>query len=193
MRIPAALSICAAGIFCAAGLHAQQELFAPANDLSFTISTAVKSQSYQQPIIVHYQVENIGRAPIFVPRGADVTVCLDVKNAQFYEAWLENQAGEHVGETGILADCLGPTTELPLVERMRRATIPLQPGDHLDGTLKLDPAMSKLPPGSYRVEVTLYGWREDQFSSEERPELAKLGHPILRGEIPASTRIELIR
>jgi hypothetical protein len=75
---------------------------------------------------------------------------------------------------------------------MVKGTALLQPGEHFDGTLQLDPTMyGGLPRGSYRIEVTLRGWKNDDFTSAELDELAKLGSPFLRDEVTASARITL--
>jgi len=52
--------------------------------------------------------------------------------------------------------------------------------------------MFSLPVGAYRIEATLTGWSDDKFTDAERMELAKMGSPFLRGEVPASTRITLL-
>lgn len=52
--------------------------------------------------------------------------------------------------------------------------------------------MFRLPPGAYRIEAVLYGWRDEDFSDAERIELPKIGAPLISGEAPASARIELL-
>jgi hypothetical protein len=74
---------------------------------------------------------------------------------------------------------------------MSKVAALLHPGEHIDGTFELEPGMFHLPPGGYRIEATLYGWKDDEFSEAERIELAKIGVPLLSGEEPASTQIEL--
>jgi hypothetical protein len=76
---------------------------------------------------------------------------------------------------------------------MGRVAVLLRPGEHLDGVLRLDPANFGLLPGAYRIESVLDGWNDSDFSNAERIELAKMGNPFLRGEAPASARINLIR
>ena len=48
-----------------------------------------------------------------------------------------------------------------------------------------------LPDGEYRIEANLSGWTQEQFTDAELSELARLAHPLMRGEIPASVRIRL--
>ena len=68
----------------------------------------------------------------------------------------------------------------------------LKLGEHLDGTLHLDTALfGGLKPGAYRIEANLSGWTQEQFTDAEPSELARLAHPFLRGEIPASVRMRL--
>jgi hypothetical protein len=51
----------------------------------------------------------------------------------------------------------------------------------------------QLPPGAYRIEATLDGWKEEQFSAEERTELSKMSATFLGGEIPAATSVTVTR
>jgi hypothetical protein len=55
----------------------------------------------------------------------------------------------------------------------------------------LVPSMFALPPGTYRIEATLYGWSYEKFTESQRMELAKMGNPFVRGELPASLPITL--
>jgi TonB family protein len=48
-----------------------------------------------------------------------------------------------------------------------------------------------LAPGDYRVEATFYGWKPEDFSDADVAELAKMGAPFLRGEVPASAKVTL--
>jgi hypothetical protein len=48
-----------------------------------------------------------------------------------------------------------------------------------------------LKSGSYRLEATLSGWNENEFSPVQQSELTKMGAPFIRGDVPASTRIRL--
>jgi hypothetical protein len=75
---------------------------------------------------------------------------------------------------------------------MSKVAVLLHPGEHLDGRFVLDPTLFHLPPGAYRIEAVLYGWKDNEYSEAERIELPKLGTPLLRGEAPASARIELL-
>jgi len=75
---------------------------------------------------------------------------------------------------------------------MRKEAVLLKPGEHLDGTLRLDTKLfGGLKPGAYRIEAALSGWTEEKFSDAERSELARMGSPFLRGEVPDSVRIKL--
>ena len=69
----------------------------------------------------------------------------------------------------------------------------MKPTEHFDATVEL--AMpsggGNVLPGEYRIESILSGWTYDEFTDKERIELANIGNPFLRGEIPASMRIRL--
>jgi len=73
---------------------------------------------------------------------------------------------------------------------MGKEALLLKPGEHTEGTV-LVAAVDPMPPGPYRLEIILYGWRGDTFSAQDRTELAEMGNPFLSGEIPASPRIVL--
>jgi hypothetical protein len=74
---------------------------------------------------------------------------------------------------------------------MRREAQLLKSGDRISNTTTL--GTKGLTPGDYRVEAVFYGWRPEDFSDADLAELAKFGSPFLRGEVPASGRITLIR
>ena len=79
------------------------------------------------------------------------------------------------------------------VRLSKEATL-LKPGEYFDGTLQLDTTLfGGLKPGEYRIEANLSWWTQEQFTDAELSELARLAHPLLRGEIPASVRIRLTR
>jgi hypothetical protein len=76
---------------------------------------------------------------------------------------------------------------------MSKGTVLLRAGEHFDGILQMDPQISGgLKPGQYRIEAVLRGWKGDEFTDAQLAELAKMGNPFLRGEVPASVRITLI-
>jgi hypothetical protein len=75
--------------------------------------------------------------------------------------------------------------------RMKKEAVLLKPNESIDGQLKLDPKLFHLAAGRYRVEASLTGWHEEKFTSQERADLEKLGHPFLTGEVPASLTVIL--
>lgn len=76
---------------------------------------------------------------------------------------------------------------------MAKEAVLLKPGEHVDGTLQLDPTLfGGLPLGPYRIEAVLYCWNDDEFTADERKDLENVGHRLLRGQVPASTNITLI-
>lgn len=175
-------------------LAAQKETFVPASDISFAISTDRKSFGLQDQISVHYRIVNAGNGSFYVPRGFEATACLDGPHAAPHvQGGFENSEGKHF-RPGYGVSCAGTPGAKPptLNERMSKVGVLLHPGEHLDGRFELDPATFHLPPGEYRIEAELFGWKDDEFSDAERIELPKLGLRLLSGKAAASTRIELL-
>jgi len=168
-------------------LHPQSQTFAPANDVSFVISTDSTSAASEE-INVKYQITNVSNGSLYVPRNPNVNGCL-VVGPLHINVWLEDSKGKHF-YPGWLSDCLSGGPRL-LGERLSKTAILLKPRESTDGKLSFDPRLFKLPPGDYRVEAVLSGWRDDEFSRADLTSLAKWDAPLLRGETPASTRITL--
>jgi hypothetical protein len=169
----------------ATSLFAQNELFVPANDVSFTISTERHNYGARVPITVKSQIVNVSNGPLYVPRAWDAKC----PASPHVWAWFENSAGKH-----FMAGYGGSCSPAPqtVTERMKKEAVLLKPGEHLDGSLQLDPTLfGGLPPGAYRIEAVLYCWKDDEFTDAERMELGKVGSPFLRGQVPASARIVL--
>lgn len=165
-------------------LAAQKENFAPANDVSFKISTASTTWKAGESITLMYSVKNISNAPRFVPREREATC----PASPHLWAWFEDSSGKHF-VPGYGGSCSGgPKT---LGERMSKEATLLKPGEHLEGRFLLDPKRFRLHPGIYRVEATLTGWREEKFTDAERSELAGMGAPFMIGAVPSSIRITL--
>jgi hypothetical protein len=57
----------------ATSLPAQKETFAPANDVSFSISTERHSYKAGEQFTLNYRVTNISNKPLYVPREWEVT------------------------------------------------------------------------------------------------------------------------
>jgi hypothetical protein len=184
--------ICAACALLATSLVAQQNTFVPANDVSFTISSDRNDYAVDEQIVVKYQITNISNQPLYVPRGFQATHCLE-KNGPHIWGWFENSAGRHfIPGYGSSCGSTPGATPLTVTQRMKAAAVLLRPGEHLDGVLELDPALFRLLPGAYRIEAVLTGWESNRFSETELAELEKMGNPFLRGEIPASTGVNLL-
>ena len=165
-------------------LFAQKRTFAPANDVSFKISTVSTTWRADESITLQYSMKNIGNAPLFVPREWEVTC---PANPHLW-AWFEDSSGKHF-VPGYAGDC-SPSAQT-IRERMNKEAILLKPGKHLDGTFQLDPKLFGLKPGNYRVEASLTGWTEEKFTDAERSELALMGGSFMTGEVPDSIRITL--
>ncbi len=166
-------------------LAGQKETFVPANDVSFTVSTERSSYRVGEQITLKYRVTNISNAPLYAPRKWEVTC----PAGPHVWAWFENSSGQHfVG--GYAGSCSGnPKT---VSERMTKEAVLLTPGEHLDGMFQLDTTLfGGLKPGKYRIEATLSGWTEEKFTEAERSDLARMGTPFLRGEVPASMHVTL--
>src|ERR1039458_1856638 len=78
----------------ATSLFAQNELFVPANDVSFTISTEQHNYGARVPITVKYQIVNVSNGPLYVPRAWDAKC----PASPHVWAWFENSAGKHFME-----------------------------------------------------------------------------------------------
>jgi hypothetical protein len=178
------------GITCilfATSLLAQKETFAPANDVSFTVSAERRSYKVGEQITLNYRIANISNAPLYVPREREVK-CPAFPHVS---AWFENRSGKHF-IPGYGGDCWTKINSLTITERMSKEAVLLTPGEHLDGTFRLDTKLfGGLNPGAYRIEAALYGWADEKFTDAEKSELARMPYPFLRGEIPNSVRITL--
>ena len=169
-------------------LPAQDEIFVPANDVSFTISPERTRYRAGEQIILKYRITNISNAPLYTPQQWEVKC---PRGSPHLWAWFENSSGQHFvpGYGGSCSPVGDPKT---VSERMSKEAILLKPGGYFDGTLQLDTTLfGGLKPGEYRIEANLSGWTQEQFTDAELSELARLLHPLLRGEIPASVRIRL--
>jgi hypothetical protein len=168
-----------------APLVAQRETFVPPSDVSFKISAEQASYKAGDSITLKYSVKNISNATLFVPREWEATC----PASPHLWAWFEDSSGKHfVGGYG--GSCVnGPKT---ISERMSKEAVLLKPGEHLDGTFRLDTKLfGGLKPGVYRVEASFTGWTEEKFTDAERSELAKMGSPFMAGEVSDSIRITL--
>jgi len=184
-------------LLAASVASAQQATFTSANAVSFSISTDRNTYNSQEQITVRYQIKNVSKGLLYVPKREVETSCLPPGSALddtiiHVNAWFENAAGKKF-QSGTIVGCGGTGERPTFPEKMRKAAMLLRPGEHLDGTIALDGRIFRLPAGAYRIEATLDGWKEDQFSAEERTELSKMAAPFLRGEIPASTPVTVTR
>jgi hypothetical protein len=133
-----------------------------------------------------YEIVNVSGRPLFVPRTMETALCPPPVHV---DAVFESADGHYGGGWNRGGSC--GITPMTVTQRMNKGAVLLKPGDHAEGTLPL--SAKGLPPGVYRVVATLSGWKPEQFSPAEQAELAAMGGPFLRGEVPASTRITLTR
>ncbi len=187
VAVKSRLCLLEAGIGCfllAASLLAQEEIFVPASDVSFRISTEQTNYKAGQSITLKCRVKNISNAALFVPREWAATC----PASPHLWASFENSAGKHfVGGYG--GDC-SPKPQT-IRERMSKEAVLLNPGEHLDETFLLDPKVFGLRPGGYRVEAALTGWNEAKFTEVERSGLTQMGGRFMTGEVQDSIRITL--
>jgi hypothetical protein len=165
--------------------RAQHELFVPANDVSFTISTERSTYKYGEQIELKYKITNISNAALFVPRwlyGGDCPHKWHVR------AWFEDSSGKHY--YGGWGGSCSPTP-MGIVERMRKDTVLLNPMQEFEGTLDLPTDWLGVKPDKYRIEAYLDGWLETDFTAEQEAELASMGHPFLRGDAVASIAVSI--
>ena len=170
-------------------LTAQKQTFDPANDVSFRVSTERSSYRAGEQIPLKYKITNISNAPLYAPR--EWEQCPRV--GPHIWAWFENSSGQHF-VPGYAGSCLSSPNGKPepVGERMSKEAVLLRPGEHLDGTLRLDTTLfGGLKPGVYRIEAGLSGWSEEKFTDAELSDLSRMVYPFLRGEVPVSVRITL--
>lgn len=175
------------GVLLVSSLFAQKDTFAPPNDVSLVISSERSSYRTAEPISVKYKVTNVSNAPLFVPREWEAKC----PAAPHLWAWFEEGSGRHF-VPGYAGSCSPTTNPKTLTERMSKEAVLLKPGEHLEGTLRMETKLfGGLKPGAYRIEAVLTGWAEEKFTDAERSELARMGSPFLRGEVPSSMNISL--
>ena len=160
------------------------QLFVPSSNVTFQISSEEKSYEIDEVVVLNYRIKNFSSAPLYVPREWEAT-CPTVPHIW---AWFEDHSGNHL-VPDFPADC--KPTKNTIQERMAKEAVLLNPGDSMNGQLRLDPKLFHLVAGRYRVEAALTGWHEERFTAEQRTELEKLGHPLVTGEVPASLTVIL--
>jgi hypothetical protein len=79
-------------------------------------------------------------------------------------------------------------------ERMQKDAVLLKSGEAFQNSFQLETRIfvGTLMPGEYRLEATLYGWRDKEFTPDERAALNAFGHPFLIVEVPTSATIKLM-
>ena len=185
---PTILHVCIGCVLIAISLIAQEDTFVPAADVSFTVSTDRNRYGPREPIAVRYKILNVSNGPVYVPRAWEAKC--PVKPHVW--AWFENNVGKHF-TPGYAGSCSPDGVPKTIAGRMAKEAVLLKPGEHVDGTLQLDPTLfGGLPPGPYRIEAVLYCWNDDEFTADERKDLENVGRRFLRGQAPASTNITLI-
>jgi hypothetical protein len=174
----------AASLLLAASAVARSDLFVSSASVTFHISSEEKSYEADEEVRLDYRITNVGNAAVYVPREWEAT-CPTVPHIW---AWFEDSSGNHLVPE-YASNCVAQKQTLR--ERMSKEAVLLKPGEHVDGTLRLDPKVFHLAPGRYRVEGAMTGWAEQKFDAEERGELEKLGHPFIAGEVPDSLTVIL--
>ena len=163
----------------------QRETFVPANDVSFTVATERSTYRAGEQILLKYEIVNISNAAVYVPREWDA----QCPATPHIWAWFESSSGKHF-IPGYAGSC--STSPKTLTARMQKEAVLLKPGQRLEGTVRMDTTLfGALKPGAYRLEASVSGWRESDFTPAQQSELAEMGTAFIRGEVPASTRITL--
>jgi hypothetical protein len=168
---------------------AQDSVFVPSNDIAFTVHCEQPAYKIGESIKIDYTIRNISNAAMFVPRSQWGTTCGELH----FWAWFEDSSGKHF-IPGYAGSCLGSHYVGVQEWRAKDAKL-LQPGETLKGyfMLETNTFQKELQPGPYRIEAVVYGWPTNRFRETEKGALVALGHPLLRGERPASTVVELAR
>jgi hypothetical protein len=163
----------------------QKETFVPANDVSFTVTSERATYKIGEKISLTYEIVNVSNAALYVPREWDA----QCPRTPHIWAWYESGTGKHF-IPGYAGSC-SPSSQT-LTERMQKEAVLLRPRQRLEGRISMDTSLfGGLKPGVYRLEASLSGWKENDFTPAQQSELAKMGAPLMRGEVPASTRITL--
>ncbi|HEX3118360.1 MAG TPA: hypothetical protein VHP80_04635 [Candidatus Acidoferrum sp.] len=184
MRSGLSFLLIAVFLLLTASAFADNSLFVPSSDVTFHLSSEEKSYEIDEEVLVNYRITNISNVALYVPREWEAT-CPTIPHLW---AWFEDHSGNHL-VPGYAGSCF--PMEQTIQERMKKEAVLLKPNESIDGQLKLDPKLFHLAAGRYRVEASLTGWHEEKFTSQERADLEKLGHPFLTGEVPASLTVIL--
>jgi hypothetical protein len=107
-------------------------LFAPPNDVAFTIAAARTTYSVRELFTLKYRIVNISGHALYAPRTWSVT-CPGFPHVQ---AWFEDSMGRHA-VAGYGGSC-APVT-LTLRARLAKEAVLLEPGKFLDGEIELNP------------------------------------------------------
>jgi len=79
-----------------------------------------------------------------------------------------------------------------MAERMKKDAVLLKPMQEIEGTfVLLADWFGGFKPGAYRIEASLNGWLETDFTLAQRAELSDMAHPFLNGEAVASIAVNI--
>ena len=169
--------VATSGLLLTAVAFSQKDTFVPANDISFTVTTERSMYRVGEQIDLKYEIVNISNAAVYIPREWDA----QCPSKPHIWAWFETSSGKHL-IPGYAGSCsASPQT---LTERMNKEAVLLKPGERLEGAVKMDTTLFSLKSGSYRLEATLSGWNENEFSPVQQSEMTKMGAPFIRGAFP---------
>ena len=126
-----------------------------------------------------YEIVNISNGAVYVPRDWDA----QCPATPHIWAWFESSSGKHF-IPGYAGSC-SPFAQT-LTTRIQKEAVVLKPGERLEGTVRMDTTLfGGLKPGAYRLEATLSGWKENDFSPAQQSDLAEMGAAFIRGEVSA--------
>lgn len=153
----------------------QDDPFVPASDVSFTVAAERKTYKAGDQVYLKYKIVNVNNAVLYVPREWEAQCPI----APHIWAGFENSKGKHFVR-GYARSC-SPSPQT-LRQRMQKEAVLLKPGQRLEGKIRMDTSLfGGLPPGAYRLEALLSGWKQSDFNEAQRTELGKLGAPFMVG------------
>jgi hypothetical protein len=163
---------------------------APSN-ITLVASTARPTYTLRDTIPVTYQVTNIGKAPIYIPKGFEATACLNLARAAYIFAWLDDAGGRR-SSAGYGSSCAMsiPPVRLSLSEKLSRGAMLLAPGDRQDGALQV--ALHPLAvAGRANLGIDLHAWATSDFDAVERAQLKSQGVVLLDRDVTTTVAVTL--
>ena len=122
--------------------------FAPANDVSFTISTDRESYGSDDTISMKYEIANVSGRPVFVPQTTEKLMCPPRDPCRQHGSRAPTDTTVAVGSGG--GGSCGKRIQIHDATHEQRRGLAEARRTHVEGTLPL--SAKRLPPGGYRIE-----------------------------------------